>query len=364
MQICSLKLINFRNYQSLKIEFSKTLNIIYGNNGMGKTNLVEAIYVLALTKSFRTNNDSLLINKDQDLLKIEGEIKDKTINNFKLILDSEGKKVKINDNTEPKLSDYISKFRVILFSPADLRIIKAAPSDRRKYLNRQLSQLNNVYLKTLNKYNKILKQRNAYLKTMYINQNAKVEYLDILTEELINYGEKIYIERNKYFEIINEIISKKYLRIAGAKQLKIKYLSDYKDFDKEKLLKKYKNSENKDVILGKTHVGIHHDDYMFYLNEESLKDYGSEGQQKNAIIAYKLSEIELFYKQKESYPVLILDDLFSELDNEKIENIFKVLKKRIQTFITTTNIEIISEEIINKSKIFKVDLGNVEEEKT
>ena len=363
MQIRSLKLINFRNYLSLNITFSDNLNIIYGNNGMGKTNLVEAIYVLALTKSFRTNNDKILISKEKDLFKIEGIINDFSENKFQVILNKEGKKAKINQTFLSKLSDYISKFSVIVFSPDDLHIIKTSPNERRKTLNRELSQLNNCYLKDLNKYNKILKQRNSYLKTMYINHNTSGEFLDILTNELITYGEKINKARNNYFFNINEKINANYFKIAKEKAIEIKYISDFNNFDREKLKKKYKSQQNKDTILGQTSIGIHHDDYIFQLKGEALKDYGSEGQQKNAIIAYKLAELELFYKEKGSYPVLILDDLFSELDKTKIKNILRMIKTKIQTFITTTDTKIISREIIMQSKLLKVNKGSVKEVK-
>jgi len=363
MRIKSLKLFNFRNYKNLKIDFSDTLNIIYGKNGMGKTNLVEAVYVLALTKSFRTNNDKLLISKEEELFKIEGTIIDTTENNYKITLNEEGKKVEVNNTPIPRLSDYISKLSVIIFSPDDLRIIKSTPQDRRKVLNMQLSQLNNNYLKHLNNYNKVLKQRNAYLKTMYVNHNASKDFLDILTSELIEYGEKIYEERTEYFSYLNGIIADKYSKIAGQNILEIKYLSDFKNFHKEKILKKYKSSENKDIILGKTSIGIHRDDYAFYLNGDSLKDYGSEGQRKNAIISYKLSEIEIFFQKKKTNPILILDDLFSELDNEKIKNILKMIDKNVQTFITTTDINKVSEQIKKKSKIFEAKGTKIKETK-
>ena len=362
MQIRFLKLINFRNFKTLKINFSETLNIIYGKNGMGKTNIVEAIYVLSLTKSFRTTNDKLLVHKDSNTFKIEGIVFDGSEKTYKLSLNDTGKKTRINKTSIQKLSDYISKLSVIVFSPADLRIIKSSPQDRRKSVNMQLSQISNRYLKMLGTYNKILKQRNSYLRTMYVNKNASVDYLDILTSELVDYGLEIYKERALYFSQLNDQISDYYEKITGAKDLQIKYISDFKDLEKSDLLKKYKTTENKDVIFGKTSIGIHRDDFSLAVAEDSLKDFGSEGQQKNAIIAYKLSEIDIFYKTKKSNPILILDDLFSELDNEKITNILKLINPDIQTFITTTDIRKITPKLRQKSKIIKVIDGTVEEE--
>lgn len=362
MEIVNLKLLNFRNYEKLEITFNNHLNLIYGNNGMGKTNLIEAICVLALTKSFRAVVDKNLILKDKNVLKIEGTIKNNYENNYKIIITDEGKKVKINDSAVKKMSDYISKINLVLFHPDDLKIVKDTPSIRRKNMNIEISQINNVYLKKLNNYNKLLKQRNAYLKTLAVNSNTSSNYLQILTKKLIEYGIEIYNARKKYYEMINHYISEKYEKITTFKNLNIKYISDYDKCDVKKLEEEYNKRIKKDLFIGKTSFGIHHDDIEFYLGEMNLKLYGSEGQQKNAIIALKLSEIEIVKEVMNSYPILILDDLFSELDNEKINNILDLLNHDIQTFITTTDIENINKKIINDCKIIKISSGKVEEE--
>ena len=362
MEIVNLKLTNFRNYEKFDITFNSRLNLIYGNNGMGKTNLVEAICVLALTRSFRAVVDKNLILKDKNVLKIEGNVKNDYVNNYKVIISNEGKKVKINNTKVPKISDYISKINIVIFSPEDLKIIKDTPSIRRKNINIEISQINVSYLQNLNSYNKILKQRNAYLKTMAINSNTSSEYLEILTKKLIEYGIKIYNERKKYYELINSHIKKFYESITGNSNLEVKYISDYDNVDLKKLEENYKKSLKKDLFVGKTTLGIHHDDLEFYLNNMNLKIYGSEGQQKNAIIALKLSEIEIIKEIKGNYPILILDDLFSELDKEKINNIVKLLNENIQTFITTTNIENIDKKLINNCKVINIEDGKIVEE--
>ena len=212
-------------------------------------------------------------------------------------------------------------------------------------------------------YNKLLKQRNSYLKTMNINANTYPEYLDILTNKLVEYGEKIYTSRKKYIDLLNSNLSDFYKKICNLDNLRLEYNSDYKNFDKELILNKYKSNVNRDVILGKTSFGIHHDDIKFKLDNYYIKDYGSEGQQKNAIIAYKLAELEIFNKVKGNYPILILDDLFSELDINKINNILNLINENIQTFITTTEIDKINNSILHKSKLFKVNNdGNIWEE--
>ncbi len=355
MKIHHLKLLNFRNYEKYEISFSPNYNIIYGKNGSGKTNLVESIYVLALTKSFRGSVDKVLIMNNKDVCRIEGIISDnKYKNNYKIIIKDGEKRVKVNDTKIDKLSDYISKISVVLFNPDDLRFIKDSPSVRRQAINLEISEINNAYLKNLSMYNKVLKQRNSYLKMMSTNSNTSKEYLDILTNKIIDLGEKIYLSRNKYIDLLNSKIGEIYNKICGISNLKLVYVSDFKDFDKANIEKKYKDNVEKDIMFGKTTMGIHHDDIKFSFKDVSLKDYGSEGQQKNAIIAYKLAELEIFNEIRGNYPILILDDLFSELDRFKINNILKLINEDVQTFITTTEIDKISEEILNKSKVFEV----------
>ena len=361
MQITYLKLLNFRNYEKLELSFSNKTNIIYGNNGMGKTNLVEAIYVLALTKSFRGSSDKVLINESKNLTKISGKIRDKINNEYQIVINNEGKKVKVNNNLVKKISDYISKINVILFNPDDIKFIKESPSIRRKYINIDISQLNNNYLLLLSNYNKLLKQRNAYLKTMYYNSNLDGNYLDILTDNLVKDGIKICEKRKEFINNINILLKEYYLKISNTGILEIKYLSDYDNLKYDDIKKKYKNNLEKDKLFGKTSFGIHHDDIIFLLDGIKIKDYGSEGQQKNAIIAYKLALIDIFKNIKGKMPILILDDLFSELDNEKINNILNLLDNDIQTFITTTNIDKVNQNIIDNSKKFEVNLEGVKE---
>lgn len=361
MKIHHLKLLNFRNYEKMEVSFSPKYNIIFGNNGSGKTNLVESIYVLALTKSFRGTVDKILLMNSKDVCRIEGEVSDKYTNKYKLILKDGGKKVKINNTKVEKLSDYISQISVVLFNPDDLRFIKDSPTIRRKSINLEISQINNSYLKNLNMYNKLLKQRNSYLKTTNINANSSSEFLTILTNKLVDYGEKIYESRRKYINLLNQKIGDLYNSICGIQDLKLEYSSDYKDFDREKILKKYQDNLNRDIILGKTTVGVHHDDIKFKLEGYNIKDYGSEGQQKNAIIAYKLTELEIFYQIRGNYPILILDDLFSELDRFKINNILNLINDDIQTFITTTEIDKINDNVLSNSKLFEVVDGEVRE---
>ena len=360
MEITTLKLLNFRNFSNLELNFYEKKNIIIGSNGEGKTNIVEAIFVLALTKSFRTNDDNVLIKDGNSLYKIEGSIKDSFINNYKIIYQDNLKVVKINNNKVKKLSDYISNINVIMFSINDLKLIKDTPSTRRKLINLEISELNNDYLKYLNYYNKILKQRNTYLKKANID-NVNINYLNILDEKLIEYGIKINKIRESYINDINTLINDIYKKIGFNANLKIYYKSDYNNMSIETLLTQYKNNIQKDVNFKSTQIGVHHDDFIFMLDGVEAKNFASEGQQKSAVIAFKLTELEIFYKKKDEYPILILDDLFSELDIKKIEKILNYINKNIQTFITTTDLKKLKKSYLSGSKVFELENGKIKE---
>lgn len=360
MEITSLKLLNFRNFDTLELSFSPNKNIIIGNNGEGKTNIVEAIFVLGLTKSFRTNDDDILVKENNSLYKIEGNVKSSFVNNYKIVYQNGVKVVKINNNKINKLSDYISNINVILFSINDLKLIKDTPSTRRKLINLEISQLNNSYIKYLNYYNKILKQRNSYLKTIF-NGNVNFDYLSILDKQLIEYGLKIYEIRKKFINSINELLPNIYEKLGGNNNLKIYYKSDYENLSLENLIEEYRKNVKKDVNLGSTQIGVHRDDYIFCMNNQEIKNYASEGQQKNSIIAFKMAELELFNEINKEYPILILDDLFSELDMKKVEKILNYISDDVQTFITTTDLKKIKKNYLKNSKVFKLDKGEIKE---
>ena len=298
--------------------------------------------------------------KGKNVSKIEANITfNGETNNYQLIQQNHEKKLKINDIRINKISDYISNMFMILFNPDDLRIIKDSPALRRKLLNIELSQLDKNYVLYLNGYNKILKQRNIYLKEMNINGNLSKNYLNIMTEKLVDYGLKIYELRKKFLDQIKESIGENYLKIFETGKLSLSYISDY-SISKKEIMSKYNSNLKKDMFLGKTSFGIHRDDINFVLDDFLLKECGSEGQQKNAIIAFKLSEIDIVKKIKGYYPILIFDDLSSELDKYKINNILGMLSSKVQTFITTTNVDYFSDEMLAKAQLIKVNNSQVE----
>ena len=366
MILRKIKLVNFRNYANLNINFSKNINIIIGDNAQGKTNLLESIYTLALTKSYRTTNDANLIRNNQEKFIVVGEIKDNSV--FKKLsveLHNNNKTVKLNDNIINKISDYIGNLYVILSSPDDLQIIKGSPSERRNFLNIEISQLSSNYIKKYNEFNKILKMRNDYLKLLLTNNLSDYSYLDILTNNLIERELDIYIERNNFINNINENLSKIYENIMDISNLKILYQPNIEinDFDRDNLREilkdKYKKNIKREILMGMTLYGPHRDDFTFIIEENDIKIYGSQGQQKIAFIALKFAEIPIFEEKTGTKPVILLDDIFSELDKKKKNRLMKYINDDYQVIITSNDTKDIGKEILMNSKIIKVKDGKI-----
>ena len=367
MILKQINLVNFRNYEKLKLKFNKGINILYGSNAQGKTNLLESIYFLGLTKSHRPIIDNNLIMNGKTTSNIEGIINngklDKKLNiNF----DSNNKKLFIDNNQIKKVSDYISNLNIIIFCPGDLELIKLSPQVRRKYLNMELSQLYSNYYIVLNEYTKLLKIRNNYLKKYNKHEPVDDNYFDILTNYLVDKAILIYKMRYKFINKINDYCENIYKNIMNIDNFKIIYkpnINDLNIFDeniKNNLLNIFNKNKDMDIKLCCTLIGPHKDDFEFYLNDKNLKLYGSQGQQRAAVLTLKLSEIELFKKYKENTPILLLDDIFSELDDNKKNNLLKYIVKDIQTIITTTDLNNLDNKLIKKSKIYKIEQGKVE----
>ncbi len=367
MKIKRLELINFRNYEKLSLEFSDNINIFFGDNAQGKTNILESIYILAVTKSHRYGLENDLIRYGKESAKITGIINDNdVIKELKVFFSKEEKKVYVNDNSY-KISDYISNMYVVLFHPNYLEIINGAPNIRRNLLNVQISQLYNNYIKDINEYNKILKIRNEYLKRLFISSISDYKYLEVINQKMVERAIRIYRARFFYLQGISNQISKIYKNITGKDNFQVVYQNNVEilNYDeeeiKEKLLNKLKNNLKKEMAQGVTLYGPHRDDLLFLLDDKDLRIYGSQGQQRVAVIAYKLSELSLFKKVTNTYPILLLDDIFSELDKRCKNKLLKYIKNHIQTIITTTDINEISQLILKGTKVFKVNNGKVTE---
>ncbi len=365
--IKKLSLVNYRNLIKQTITLDKKINILIGDNAQGKTNLLESVYFLALTKSYRTS-DSNLINKDENFTKVKGEIRDVSIyKSLSVELIENQKKVKVNNNEVSKIADYITNLNVILVSPEDINILQGTPAERRNFLNIELSQLSKNYIKKYNEFNKILKIRNNYLKMLYNSSNPDKRYLDSLTENLIEREIDIYIERKKFIDLINNNISSIYKDIIGIDNFKVVYDTniEFERYDyeylKEKLMNKYTNSLKKEIENGMTLYGPHRDDLRFVIGDDDIKIYGSQGQQKVAIISLKLSEISIFKEYTNTNPIILLDDVFSELDVKTRNKLINFIPDDIQVIITSNDTKGINKKFLDSAKIFKVSNGKIVE---
>ena len=357
MIIKSIELTNFRNYESLSLEFDKGTNILYGDNAQGKTNVLEAIYLSSITKSHKGS-------KDQDIIKFgenEAHIRtylEKDGDTYKVdmhLRKSGSKVIAVNGQKLKKAAGLLGLLNVVFFSPEDLSIIKNGPSERRRFIDMELCQLDSFYLYNLNNYNKIVNQRNKLLKDIYTNYSLK-DTLDIWDSQLISYGSKIIERRVAFINQLNEIIYDIHKKLSGEKEeILIKYEPNVliEDFEK-----KLKQNQEKDIKLKMTTVGPHRDDICIDVNGIDIRKFGSQGQQRTAALSLKLSEIELVKKITKDTPVLLLDDVLSELDSNRHKYLLDSIGN-IQTIITCTGLDDFVNDRFEINKVFKVSNGKV-----
>lgn len=357
MYVRKLELTNFRNYSKYKIDNLDSLNIIIGENGIGKTSIIESIYVCSLARSFKSNDDYVILKKGESFskIKIDLEIQDDKYKKLEYLLTEKGKKTKINSSLKKKISDFISQYKVILFSPDELRIIKESPNTRRNYLNISLSQINKTFIKLLNNYNLIIKNKNDYLKKMFINSNMDASYLDILDLKIAQYGKEICLQRLEYINKVNKYIKRIFRKFKKEDELYIKYNSHFLEKSVEEICVLLRKNRDNEMSLGLTKTGVHRDDIEFIHNGNNAKDFSSQGVQKLILLSLKLAELDVLVNDYYEEPILLLDDLFSELDSVNQNSILNNLNKSIQVFITTTDINNIKPNMVKKSKI--IDLG-------
>ena len=351
MFIKEIELENFRNYENQKISLNKDINIIYGNNAQGKTNIIESVFLCALGKSFRSKKDKELIkfDKNEAIVNVKYQRSDRE-GEIKAVLNDK-KTFFINGVKQQKISDIIGKINVVIFTPDDIDIVKEGPARRRKFLDILISSLKPKYIYLLNNYNNLLEQRNNYLRQIKFEGKSK-ELLDILDEQLTEYSYNIYMYRKEYIEKIeNRIDVFHNLKTkSGKENIKIKYISNFKD--KDSFMKKIKQNQDIDIQKGYTTIGIHRDDFEIYINDKLVYVYGSQGQQRTSILSLKLSELDIVKEEINDTPVLLLDDFMSELDsirrNSFLENI-----KDSQVILTCTD----KIDLERAADIFYVDNG-------
>lgn len=336
MLVKSLKLNNYRNYTNENIIFDPNLNIIIGKNGSGKTNILESIVVVSNTKSFRTNNDQDLIKKGEEFSKID-LISDE--NDFKVVINKKNKSLYINNNLIKRTSQFIGKLNAILFKPGDLELFNQSPSERRKLLDIEISKISNRYVLALVKYNKILKDKNKLLK----ENNPDDTLLSVLDESMAPLIKTIIEEREKFFDVINEYISAMYTMISGKiVDIHVNYKKCSETYE---VNEKIESSRNKDFYYHYTTFGPHHDDYEFIMDGYNLNSIASQGQKRMVLIAFKFALIKYIQKQTNKTPIVLLDDILSELDKDNQERLLNVIPSSAQVIITNTD--------INNLKIYK-----------
>ena len=374
MYIKNIELKDFRNYEKLSLEFHKKVNILLGDNAQGKTNLLEAIYITSLGKSFRTTRDNEMIRFGEEFCRVKITA-DKDEENLivELVISEKGKAIKIDGVKAKKASDLLEHIYIVVFSPEDLKIVKDEPEKRRRFIDRELCQLKPSYYNLLSDYKKVLHQRNAYLKENVIDESA----LDIWDIKLSEYGSKIMLQRVEFVEKIQKISSKIHKKITDEKELlKITYepsvklvqmedIQNYRNYNALRAQKEYfqetlKETKRGDLYNRNTSKGPHKDDLRISINGIDIRHFGSQGQQRTAALSLKLSEIKLIKEETGENAVLLLDDVLSELDNSR-QNFLINAFEDVQLFITTTALTEGVKKALPEGKNFYVNNGYIKE---
>ena len=333
MWIKNIKIKNFRNYNQEEINLEKNINIFYGKNAQGKTNIIEAIFLCSLGKSFRAKKDNEMIklNEENAIVEIEYEKSDR---DGKIKIEIGNKKnIYLNGIKIKKLSELLGNLNIVIFTPDDINILKGGPQNRRRFLDIMISQLRPNYMHILNLYLKTIEQRNKYLRQ--IKEEHKDEnLLEIWDEKLAEYAVKIYEYRKEFIEKIIKKLDIIHKNITnGEEQIELEYVTECDS--KEKYLKLLKERRKLDIIKGFTTKGIHRDDFVIYINKKDIKIFGSQGQNRTAMLSLKLAELQVIYDEIGEYPILLLDDFMSELDKTRRKNFLENIEGT-QVIITGT----------------------------
>lgn len=359
MYLEQLQLTNYRNYQHLDVDFSPGVNVLLGANAQGKTNLLEAIYVLALTKSHRTHNEKGFINWQATFAKISGTVQKSSGRvPLELLIGKKGKSAKINHLEQAKLSQYIGQLNVILFAPEDLSLVKGAPAVRRRFIDMEFGQMSPRYLYNVSQYKQVLRQRNQYLKQLKYRQADDQVFLGVLSDQLAQYGSAIITQRLDFLtklegwaQTLHQDISK------GKEKLTFDYVQHLKG--QATLKQALQVDTAHEIELGTTLVGPHRDDVRFLVNGKNVQTFGSQGQQRTTALAVKLAEIDLMKAQTGEYPILLLDDVLSELDDARQTHLLKALQHKVQTFLTTTSLSGVAKTMIEAPRVFQIQEGHL-----
>lgn len=375
MKIKQLSLLYFRNYTTLDIDLHPSLNILIGDNANGKTNIIESIFFMSLGKSFRTKRDFECVQFGESATCISCVLeKENTQKDIMIAVNSKGKNAQISGVKKNKLTDFVGELNMVLFSPEDLQLIKGSPSLRRDFIDREFYQFSRVYHKYSLMYKHILKQRNTFLKDMRKNRSDEVSitYLETLTLQLARLMIYITIERSKFIKDIEKIAKHHMKNISdGVEELKIIYKSSLKEsmnlsdndllqLNEDDVTQFMMNKMNDDINTGSTKIGVHHDDIIFMVNNLDAKQFASQGQQRSIALSLRLSEINILKEKTGEYPILLLDDVLSELDKNRQSKLLDSIDDNIQTIITSPSIIEIKKEVLKNANIFNIKNGNIE----
>ncbi len=370
MKVSTLSLRNYRNYPAVDLSTDHRVNVFIGQNAQGKTNLLEAIYMLALTKSHRTSKDKEIIRWGEDHAVLSaGAVRKYGDCRLQLDITNQGKKARVNGLEQRKLSEYIGTLNVVLFAPEDLEIVKGSPGVRRRFLDMEIAQVHPSYLHSLNQYHKVLVQRNNFLKSGNAHKSSNEPLLAVWNEQLATYGSKIMTRRQGFIAKLQTWAESIHRGITGgAERLEIGYLPSVDMQGKEeetvlfeRFMIKLTQAKEQELRRGATLVGPHRDDLSFRINGKDAYSFGSQGQQRTTALSLKLAEIELIQQETGEYPVLLLDDVLSELDRHRQTQLIETFRSKVQTFITTTGVEGIRMETLDDVKLFHVSEGAVAE---
>ncbi len=368
MLLKEMELRHFRNYDHLEVTFTPGVNVLIGENAQGKTNLLEAIHYLALVRSHRTNKDKELVEWHAQNAILKGKVERQTGTiPLEIQLGKGGKQVKVNHLPQSRLSTYIGNLNVVLFAPEDLALVKGAPALRRQFMNVEFGQISSRYLYNLSHFNDALYQRNQYLKQLRSRQATDRILLEVLSDQLATFGSEVTAVRYRLVKRLEQWAQPLHEEISQQKEkLQLKYVSSLMIDDQsevadlqEQLQTLLRINIEKEIAAGTTLVGPQRDDLHFLVNDNNVQHFGSQGQQRTTALAVKLAEIDLMQEQTGEYPLLLLDDVLSELDNDRQTHLLTAIQDKVQTFLTTTSLSGVARQLIKAPTIYQIHHGQL-----
>ncbi len=371
MYLRNLALSHYRNYDELSLTFDGQIQLFIGNNAQGKTNVLESIYLLSLAKSHRTSRDKELIAWNADYATVRSEVERRYGSvRLEIQLTAKGKRAKINGLEQQKLSEYIGALNAVMFAPEDLAIVKGAPAQRRRFIDMEIGQVSRPYLHNLSQYNKVLAQRNQLLKDIMARKTHSVEMISIWNTQLAELAVKLLRKRFEYIRKLETWAMNIHAGITDGKEvLSLHYENTtpvVPEMDAnqavESLLDAFEKSFEKEKLRGSTLIGPHRDDFSLQINGIDVQTYGSQGQQRTSALSLKLAEIELIKEEVGEYPVLLLDDVLSELDEHRQTLLLETIQNKVQTFVSSTGVEGLKHQVIRQAARHYVREGKISSE--